>query len=260
MTTLRALLTWAVLFVVAVLNGALRDFTYSTWLTQLTAHQVSCGLGIVLFAVTIWSINRVWPFQSGQQAWRIGLLWTALTIVWEFVFGRFVMGHQWSRLLGDYAIWRGRLWCLVLLSVLFLPMLVCRFEEWRAKRNPAIAVCLAWALAMWATCALSIVAARAAFGLQIALWVHLIVAPLASAAGTLLYRNRPARLAAVPTAVLFVLVAVATDALLVAPFFERSFAMFHSVVGTWIPFASIFAGSLAASALSGAGSPVNPNE
>ena len=249
MTTPRALLAWLILFVIAFLNGALREFTYSSWLTQLIAHQVSCGLGIVLFGVTIWSINRVWPFRSGRQAWRIGILWTALTIVWEFCFGRLVMGHSWSRLLGDYAIWRGRLWSVVLLSLLLLPALVRLFDEWRGKRKPEIAACLLWALAVWAVCALSIVTLRATVGLETALWVHLAVAPLVSLAATLAYRNHPGRLAAVPTAVLFLLFAVATDALLVAPFVERSFAMFRSPIGTWVPFALIFAGSLAASRL-----------
>jgi len=134
MTISRALLTWVWLFFVAVLNGAVREFTYSSWLPQLTANQVSCGTGIVFFGVTVWSISRVWPFRSRGQAWRIGILWTTLTIVWEFCFGRFVMGHPWSRLLGDYALWRGRLWSVVLLSLLLLPALTHLFDEWRARR------------------------------------------------------------------------------------------------------------------------------
>jgi len=35
----------------------------------------------------------------------------------------------------------------------------------------------------------------------------------------------------------------------VAPFFERSFAIFASLIGTWLPFALIFGGSLAAGRL-----------
>ena len=34
---------------------------------------------------------------------------------------------------------------------------------------------------------------------------------------------------------------VALDALVVAPLFERSYAMFRSAIGTWIPFAAISA-------------------
>ena len=33
---------------------------------------------------------------------------------------------------------------------------------------------------------------------------------------------------------------MALDALVVAPVFERSYAMFRSVIGTWLPFALIF--------------------
>ena len=39
---------------------------------------------------------------------------------------------------------------------------------------------------------------------------------------------------------------IALDALVVAPLFERSFAMFRSVIGTWLPFATIFLASWAA--------------
>jgi hypothetical protein len=39
------------------------------------------------------------------------------------------------------------------------------------------------------------------------------------------------------------------DALVVAPLFERSYAMFRSVIGTWLPFVVIFAASWAAGVL-----------
>jgi hypothetical protein len=39
------------------------------------------------------------------------------------------------------------------------------------------------------------------------------------------------------------------DALVVAPFFERSYGMFRSVIGTWLPFVAIFAAAWAAGVL-----------
>ena len=39
------------------------------------------------------------------------------------------------------------------------------------------------------------------------------------------------------------------DAGVVAPLFERSFAMFRSFIGTWLPFAAIFMGSWAGGAV-----------
>lgn len=124
MTFPRALLIWLALFAAAFANGALREWTYASWLGELRAHQVSCGLGVSLFAGIIWLAARAWPFRSRRHALATGAWWTALTVAWEFLFGRFVMGHAWSRLLADYAIWRGRLWVLVLAGVLLLPVLI----------------------------------------------------------------------------------------------------------------------------------------
>jgi hypothetical protein len=40
------------------------------------------------------------------------------------------------------------------------------------------------------------------------------------------------------------------DALVVAPLFERSYAMFKSLIGTWLPFVAIFVAAWAAGVLS----------
>ncbi len=42
---------------------------------------------------------------------------------------------------------------------------------------------------------------------------------------------------------------ITLDAVVVAPIFERSYAMFRSLVGTWLPFALILVASLAAGIL-----------
>jgi hypothetical protein len=41
-------------------------------------------------------------------------------------------------------------------------------------------------------------------------------------------------------------IVVILDAVVVAPIFERSYAMFRSFIGTWMPFAAIFLASWAA--------------
>ncbi len=42
------------------------------------------------------------------------------------------------------------------------------------------------------------------------------------------------------TAVFYTLMAILLDGLIIAPFVEKSFKMFTSIIGTWIPFAFIF--------------------
>ena len=66
-------------------------------------------------------------------------------------------------------------------------------------------------------------------------------APIGFALLSLLYFKRFACTTPLETAAAFLAVVVAMDAFLVAPVFERSYAMFASPLGTWIPFALIFA-------------------
>ena len=46
---------WFGLVVLAVMNGTLREKGYGPYLTELSAHQLSTLLGIVLFGFYIWS-------------------------------------------------------------------------------------------------------------------------------------------------------------------------------------------------------------
>jgi hypothetical protein len=52
----------------------------------------------------------------------VGAMWLAMSVAFEFLFGHYVVGHPWSRLLADYNILRGRVWSLVLLAVFLAPL------------------------------------------------------------------------------------------------------------------------------------------
>jgi len=43
-------------------------------------------------------------------------------VAFEFLFGHYVMGHPWSRLVQDFNLLAGRVWALVLLTTLFAPI------------------------------------------------------------------------------------------------------------------------------------------
>jgi hypothetical protein len=118
---LRYLIVWFVLLLVAMVNGAVRDFTYGRRLSELLANQVSCITGILLFAIVIRQYVRFWPPQSAREAWGIGLFWMALTVAFEFLFFHYVAGHSWSELLANYDIVHGRLWPLILVWVAVAP-------------------------------------------------------------------------------------------------------------------------------------------
>ncbi|ADE11555.1 conserved hypothetical protein [Sideroxydans lithotrophicus ES-1] len=118
---MRYLAAWFVMLVVAMINGALRDFTYGRQLPALLANQLSCASGIILLGAVIYLYQRRWAFASARQAWVIGLFWMALTMAFEFLFFHYAAGHPWSELLENYDIVHGRLWPLILLWVAVAP-------------------------------------------------------------------------------------------------------------------------------------------
>ena len=117
-------LLWLGLAVIGVFNGFLRNSLYSDSLGPLRAHQVSTIIMIILIGVYTWLFSLVWKLQSANQALTIGAIWFFLTIIFEFIFGHYIVGHSWSRLFHDYNILEGRIWSLVLLWILFAPLVV----------------------------------------------------------------------------------------------------------------------------------------
>lgn len=131
MIWLRPLLAWLVLLGVAMLNGTLRDFTYGKHMSELSAHQLSTLIGILMFALVIHRYVRRWPPASGYEAWYVGLFWLSLTVAFEFLFFHYVGGHPWQVLLANYDMSKGRLWPLLLFWVAVAPYLFYRLARTR---------------------------------------------------------------------------------------------------------------------------------
>jgi hypothetical protein len=47
-----------------------------------------------------------------------------MTVLFEFVFGHYVLKTSWEVLLADYRIWQGRLWSLVLIREAIAPVMM----------------------------------------------------------------------------------------------------------------------------------------
>ncbi len=120
------LLAWLGLPVIGIVNGAIRQFLYRDALGDLTAHQLSTVTGILLFGLYIWLLSRWWPLPSARAAITVGLLWLVLTIGFEFIFGHYVVGNSWERLLADYNLLAGRVWVLVLIWITIAPYIFYR--------------------------------------------------------------------------------------------------------------------------------------
>lgn len=118
---LRYTIAWLTFPIIGIINGVIREVGYKKYLSELLAHQVSTVTGIILFGIYIGFLTLKWKIQSAGQAIAIGLIWLALTIAFEFLFGHYVMKNDWSRLLHDYNILKGRVWALLLIWITIAP-------------------------------------------------------------------------------------------------------------------------------------------
>ena len=122
-------LSWLPGIVIAIGNGSLRQFVYTLYFNELGAHQLSALSFIILFGIYVWLIIPRLKLGSPAEAIYVGVLWLSLTIIFEFVFGHFVMNHPWEVLFHDYNLLSGRLWVIVLLWTAISPYLFFRLRS-----------------------------------------------------------------------------------------------------------------------------------
>ncbi len=115
---------WFIFVVGAILNGVSRNSLTAPRLGEYTGHVISSVILICfILVVTYLFISKLAAQYSKADLLFIGVFWFTLTVLFEFVFGHYVIGHPWSKLLADYNIFKGRLWSLVLLTSLVAPYL-----------------------------------------------------------------------------------------------------------------------------------------
>jgi hypothetical protein len=100
------------------------------------------------------------------------------------------------------------------------------------------------AFAGWLLCAATMGIGMALTTQDIALVVHAIAAPVFFGALSLFYFSRFNYTKPLATATVFVSFVMIVDFLIVGLLVNRSLSMFTSLLGTWIPFALIFASTL----------------
>jgi len=103
------------------------------------------------------------------------------------------------------------------------------------------AILLAHAFIGWVLCGATMGIGMATMSIDTALMVHAIGAPLFFAGVSLVYFYKFNYTSPLQTATIFVSFVIAVDFFLVALLINGSLEMFTSLLGTWIPFALIFA-------------------
>lgn len=135
MSLRRALGTWLALCVAMTGNGIVREAALVPLVKRTAADILSVALGItIVLGVTRLLLGR-FAGRPDAHPGRVAAAWLGLTLAFEFLFGHYVDGKSWGELVENYALWRGNLWPVVLLSVVLAPFI---WTRWWPRRHRAV--------------------------------------------------------------------------------------------------------------------------
>jgi hypothetical protein len=120
----RWLIAWVGAPVLAIVNGAVREFAYKDQVGESAANQISVAPLIAMLGLYFWTLQRRWPLATTRDALSIGAIWVALSVLFEFGFGRYVEGDSWADLFENYDVTQGNIWILILLWIAVGPAVV----------------------------------------------------------------------------------------------------------------------------------------
>ena len=122
-SALTTLVFWFPMVVIGMLNGILRVVILSVWMTESTARQVATITLIILLTGYVSFVFERLKVRSYSHAFLIGLSWAALTFFFETVLGYFGGHLTLAQIFEEYDLSQGRLWSLVIVALIILPML-----------------------------------------------------------------------------------------------------------------------------------------
>lgn len=122
----RAICLWWFIFLVAIANGLFREGVLSPVLGSGLALPVS---GVLLSILILLVAFATVPFLKTGKAFAlllVGLLWVALTLAFEFLFGHFVAGKSLPELLKVFDVLGGDLFLVALCVTAIAPWVAAR--------------------------------------------------------------------------------------------------------------------------------------
>jgi len=100
---------WLILAVSAIVVATFRVGVLLPQFGEQTAHQLGTILYLIVQFIIIYLFIRKIRIKDVKTLLGIGIFWVVITIIFEFVFGHYVMGHPWQKLFADYNLFNGRL-------------------------------------------------------------------------------------------------------------------------------------------------------
>jgi hypothetical protein len=132
----KAFYLWLGFLAIAVAGGLIREKFLIPMVGLAEGRALSTMLvSAVIFGLICVYVSRLNGASPGSLV-RLGIFWTVLTILFDYIFRHFALGVSWQFIGVGYDISQGRLWPLALLVILFGPLFAGKIRDyWRGRRS-----------------------------------------------------------------------------------------------------------------------------
>ena len=100
---------WLLVLAVEFTHGTLRWIVLRPRVGDFRSAQIGVFTGSVLFLLIVHFFEPGMTLRSFADCLRVELLWVALTLAFEWNFGRYVMGRSWESIAAEYNLSHGGL-------------------------------------------------------------------------------------------------------------------------------------------------------
>jgi len=119
----RAFAVWLVVIVAEILHGIARGVFLVPHVGEFRSNQIGVFTGsIIILAIAVVFVRWIGATRITELL-AVGLLWLILTLAFEILFGRFVVGASWERLAADYNVLEGGLLPFGMLVLMLSPLI-----------------------------------------------------------------------------------------------------------------------------------------
>ena len=125
----RAIAVWLVLIGAEILHGIARGVFLVPQVGEFRSSQIGVFTGsIIILAIALAFVRWIGASRTTDLL-AVGVLWLGLTLGFEILFGRFVVGASWERLAADYNVLEGGLLPFGMLVLMLSPLIA-----WKVRR------------------------------------------------------------------------------------------------------------------------------
>ncbi len=129
MIFIKSMVVWLIFILAESLNGAVRMVWLVPSLGDRTAHQISFFTGSIVVLAIATLFIRWLQVTRVSQLLRIGVLWVVLTVGFEMILGRVILGYSWTQIAADYNVLNGGLMPLGLVWLMLSPWIATTIRE-----------------------------------------------------------------------------------------------------------------------------------